>query len=499
MSTRARRAARGLGRLDRRLLAAAVARRSPAGDTLMTGASTAANHSVLWLGVAAGLAATGRRRPRTAAASGLLGIGIAATLVNGPLKFAWRRDRPPSAGPLPLLPLPRTFSFPSGHSASALAFGTGVSLALPAAAPAVLPAAATVAYSRVYTGVHYPSDVAVGAAIGAGSGVVAAAVVRRLRARSVYRPAATVLARSVPRRAVLVTSKDAGSADGFELARRELVRAGVEIVREVPVADVAGLAGELADEVAGDELPLVIAAGGDGTVCAAANVAHDAGALLAILPLGTSNDVARSLGVPPDPCEAARVITAGRAAAVDAGRVRIGDEPPRLFLNAVTAGLNVHFAREATDPSLRDRFGAFTYPVAAARAVRSAEPFECVIDQNGDARTYRAVHLSISNAPVFGGLLGMRVPGASITDGLLDVIVVERLSLFRTALAAAGNAVGRHHPVHRVHTLRVRSLRVRAGDCEELAMDGEMIGTLPAEFAALPGALHVVLRVDTDS
>jgi len=160
---------RRLGRLDRRLLAAAIKRRSPVTNRVMTSASTAANHSVLWVAFAAGLAATGRRRPRSAAAGGLLGIGVAATLVNGPLKFAWRRDRPPilAAGDEPLLPLPRTFSFPSGHAASAFAFATGVSRGLPAAAPAVLPLAATVAYSRVHTGVHYPLDVLVGALCGA--------------------------------------------------------------------------------------------------------------------------------------------------------------------------------------------------------------------------------------------------------------------------------------------------------------------------------------------
>jgi undecaprenyl-diphosphatase len=173
-----------LAALDTEALHAAAASRTPSLDRLMTGASTAANRSVLWLGVAALLAATGRPRCRTAAASGLLGVGIASAVANGPLKFMWQRERPPTHRHAPLLPLPRTFSFPSGHSASAFAFATAVSRALPAATPVVVPMAATVAYSRVYTGVHYPSDVLAGTGIGIASGLAGAALVRhRQRAR----------------------------------------------------------------------------------------------------------------------------------------------------------------------------------------------------------------------------------------------------------------------------------------------------------------------------
>jgi YegS/Rv2252/BmrU family lipid kinase len=501
---------RRLARLDRRLLVAATAGRTPARDATLTAASTAADHSVLWLGVAGVLAATGRRRPRSAAASGLLGIGIAATLVNGPLKFAWRRDRPPldAVGTAaPLLPLPRTFSFPSGHAASAFAFGTGVSAALPAAAPAVLPMAGAVAYSRVHTGVHYPSDVAVGAAIGAGSGVVAARVVRRLRARAVHRPAAQPVEVPVPRHAVLLTSDRSGSADRLDAARRTLEDAGLRIDAVLPVDE----AGRVAELARGADPPLVIAAGGDGTVCAAVNAVRDTDAVLAVLPLGTSNDVARSLGIPPDPCAAAAALAGGRVCAVDAAGLALdgtfdgesdgesdGDQA-RIFLNAATVGLNVTFARLATDHSLRDRFGGLSYPIAAARALRRYRPFECTVEHDGETRCYPAVHVSVSNAPVFGGLLGFRVPGASITDGLLDVIVVERLSLTRVALAVANNLLGRHRPVHRAHTMRVEKLRLRAADRQEIALDGEVVGTLPAEFRALPAAIRVVLPADADS
>lgn len=486
------RARRRFAHYDKALLARAAGSRSPGADRALTGLSKAANHGKLWFAVALVLTATGRRKPRTAAGAGLLGLGLAATVVNGPLKFLWRRDRPP-IDVAPLLPLPRTYSFPSGHSASAFAFATGVSTAMPAAAPVVLPLAGAVAYSRVHTGVHYPSDVLVGAALGAAAGFGAARLATRVRASSIHHPDAPSLDVAIPRRAVLLTSTHAGSAEDLDAAKVALADAGIEVVREFGVDDVDELARAIGE--AGDDPLLVIAAGGDGTVGLAAGAVAGTPAILFALPLGTSNDVARSLGVPPDAAEAARGLPDFRVCAVDAGRVEVGGGATCTFLNATTVGLNVAFAELASRTSMRDEFGGLTYPVAAARAVRGYEPFECTVEHDGRSETYRVVHLSVSNAPVFGGVLGMRVPGASMTDGLLDVIIIERLSIARLALAVADTVIGRHKPVHRVHTMRVRSLRVTgpadAGGIE-VAVDGEVLGTLPVEFTVRPGAIRVV-------
>jgi YegS/Rv2252/BmrU family lipid kinase len=489
-----RRTGRRLARLDRHLLTRAAATRSPALDRALTGLSNTANNGVLWYGVAAVLTATGRRRPRTAAASGLLGLGIASTVVNGPLKFIWRRDRPPSdvLGTRGLLlPLPRTYSFPSGHAASAFAFATGVTVAMPAAGAAVLPLAGAVGYSRVHTGVHYPSDVVVGAALGATAGFVAGRVATAVRGSSVQHPDAQTFDIDVPRNALLLTSPHSGSADELETARAALIDAGFTIDEEIPVEELDRLADLV--QAAGDKPALVIAAGGDGTVGAAANAVAGTSAILGVIPLGTSNDVARSLGVPPHPTEAVQALAGGRVGVVDAGQLQVERGAPLVFLNAATIGLNVAFAELATTSSMRDRFGGLTYPVAAARSVRRYVPFECTIEHDGHSETLELVHLSVSNAPVFGGVLGMRVPGASITDGLLDVIAIERLSLPRLALALADTVVGRHNPVHGVHAMRVESLTVKSGPGNEIALDGEVVGEVPATFTALPGALRVVL------
>lgn len=499
--SRAARLRRGLDRADRRLLGWAVRGRSPASNTALTLLSRAADNGKLWYATAGLLAASGQRRPRTAAAAGLLGMGLASGLVNGPLKFLWQRDRPASellGERGALLPLPRTYSFPSGHSASAFAFATAVSRTLPAGAPAVLPAAAAVAYSRVHTGVHYPSDVLVGSALGAGAGYVASRIATSVRESSVHRPDAPTIDVPIPRRAVLLASEGAGSADGIDAARQVLTDGGIAIVDDIAVED-SGRLTELLQREAADP-PLVIAAGGDGTVGCAAGLVHGTEALLAILPLGTSNDVARSLGIPPDACEAARAIVDGRVCAVDAGCLHVEGKPPRIYVNAATAGLNVAFAKLATHSRMRERFGGLTYPVAAALALRRYQPFECTVDADCTPRSERmtlpVVHLSIGNATLFGGVLGMRVPGASMSDGSLDVIVIERLSIARLALAVADTVIGRHRPVHGVHALKVRSVSVRADAGQPVAVDGEVVGELPAEFSILPAALRVVVPAE---
>lgn len=159
-------------RIDRGLLQRSAHSGTPGLDRALVAVTRAASYSRLWLLIAGGLAATGGER-RRAAGRGLLAIAIAAPLANGPGKLLVRRRRPLPLRRAPLLATPRSSSFPSGHSAAALAFATATSAELPLLGPALLPLAAVVAYSRVHTGVHYPSDVLAGAAIGVCSGLLA--------------------------------------------------------------------------------------------------------------------------------------------------------------------------------------------------------------------------------------------------------------------------------------------------------------------------------------
>src|SRR5438309_6635210 len=168
---------------DRRLFQRLTRRERRIVDTSLKRLSNSANRSVLWFAIAALVALLGGRRGRRAALRGVISIALTSTLVNLPLKYLARRDRPPMRRgdrPLPVS-LPGSFSFPSGHSASAFAFATGVALEQPALLASILPLAAGVAYSRVHLRVHYPFDVLAGATIGTAMGLASEPLTRAAR------------------------------------------------------------------------------------------------------------------------------------------------------------------------------------------------------------------------------------------------------------------------------------------------------------------------------
>jgi len=158
-----------LERIDAAVYRAVAATPTPALDGVLRRSSRVADRSVLWMAIALGLSVTGRRG-RRAAARGVASIALTSAIVNLGLKPLHRRRRPDNATVLETpgrsVQMPRSASFPSGHSASAFAFATAVGSEIPALALPLRALAATVAYSRVHGGAHYPADVIAGSLIG---------------------------------------------------------------------------------------------------------------------------------------------------------------------------------------------------------------------------------------------------------------------------------------------------------------------------------------------
>ena len=160
-----------MGQLDRSLYAAVAATPTPLLDEAMGRLSNAADYSRLSITSAAALWLGGAQSGRRAAAAGLASLLVTSAVANLLVKPFGRRSRPDrAAGEAPSaqqVRMPASRSFPSGHTACAVAFASGAGRVLPAASVPLHVLAAAVGYSRVHTGVHYPGDVVAGAVIGA--------------------------------------------------------------------------------------------------------------------------------------------------------------------------------------------------------------------------------------------------------------------------------------------------------------------------------------------
>jgi len=172
-------------RVDVAVYAAIAATPTPALDRAMSRLSRAADYSRLSLASAALLALAGGSRGRRAALMGLASVGTTSAAVNVVIKPLGARRRPDRAGEaVPVnrhVPMPSSSSFPSGHSAAAFAFATGVGHTFPQAGAPLRALAAAVAYSRVHTGVHYPGDVLAGSLLGTALGQATTRAIERRR------------------------------------------------------------------------------------------------------------------------------------------------------------------------------------------------------------------------------------------------------------------------------------------------------------------------------
>lgn len=335
-----------MSRGDLALFRAVAQLHSPALDAVLPRLSRAANHSKLWMAWAVVLTLTGGRRGRRAALRGLVGVALNSTIVNLPLKLALGRGRPP-ADLVPqarrLRRMPTSRSLPSGHSASAAAFATAVAVEHPVASVPVGTMAAAVAFSRIYVGAHYPADVLVGTAIGAGMGVATAgwwpvapspedAPPAQVRTGAVApMPEGEGLVCCVNRSAGSLWSPAHSSLGDLE----RLPDAQTLITRHLPRAKIVVCSGEdlaTALDQAAPDATAIGAAGGDGSVSAAAQVAHRRGIPLLVVPTGTHNHLARDVGLdrPSDPLEAVRT---GETLAVD-----LASAADRPFVNAASLG-----------------------------------------------------------------------------------------------------------------------------------------------------------------
>ena len=348
----------------------------------------------------------------------------------------------------------------------------------------------------------------------------------------------------MPQRAIVINSPHSGRSAKLAEAITHLEQSGLEVVKSISIAALDDLPAQ-GTTWKESGIDVAIAAGGDGLVGGVITHIAESGLPLGILPLGTSNDIARSLRIPQDILEAAQVIAQGKEQEVDVGVARPVEQAPHLaikhqsgptlahvapqnhgyFAHALTIGVNVQFARIATNVATRKRFGRMTYPVAALETLVTHDALDIQLGFEGlaipQATTStqvqttpapatpelltslrcRALQVAVINTPIFGGQRELAIPGSSFEDRLLDIVVIEQMEIgtlgksiahffgpkenAETPLSNGEKQTFTHHPaeltgIPGIHHVQARGVTIMtSADPRDATLDGEVRGQTP--------------------
>ncbi len=237
----------------------------------------------------------------------------------------------------------------------------------------------------------------------------------------------------------------------------------------------------------GPRADAVLVGGGDGTINAALSAVLECGVPLGVLPLGTANDFARTLGIPKDLRAACEVLAAGRCGVVDVGMAN--GQP---FVNAAGMGLSTRVAR-ALDRDTKGWLGWLSYPAAVLASLRDQRPFRADIAVGSRRVRVTSIQLTVGNGVYYGGGTPL-ADDASIRDGELDLYNVRALPLERLLRVAFAIRRGSQRQLEDgVDTLRGHRFRIETQPAVTVSLDGEPLLQTPVEFSVAPGALRVLL------
>jgi diacylglycerol kinase (ATP) len=336
---------------------------------------------------------------------------------------------------------------------------------------------------------------------------------------------------------VLIASPHAGQMSSGPVVHDLLDRAGITVALQLDVRDLDPHNPQ-GSYWRKQGYSAAIAAGGDGTIGSVANQVADSALPLGIMPLGTSNDVARALGVPLDPAAAAWAIRTGVISEVDAGQVGQladgGEHKPWIsFVHAATLGLNAEFARLATDVARRRQWGSLTYASAAVEALLHVQALPIKIDLFGvpDRQPSESpgeadysiqadvVQVAAVNTPIFGGRMNLQLPLSHPQDQLLDFVIIEALDPSKmlemiehlVTLVDSDYTRGRRPPAHQlpenepdetgvlglnfpgVWHIQAQSAYIETTTPVDVTLDGELGLHTPIEIRVAREPLRVLL------
>lgn len=291
-------------------------------------------------------------------------------------------------------------------------------------------------------------------------------------------------------RAFAIVNPAAGHGRGARLARtigEEFEAAGMTL--EVAVSPGPGEIARLASAAVDDGHTVVLAVGGDGTANEVANGIVGGPAALALYPIGSGNDLARSLGYPRGRARAhlARwLVTEARRRTIDVGEVN-----GRVFLNAAGVGIDGHVAERvvATERVIGPRWAA--YLIGSLISIATYRPQRMEVRIDGEPRSGRFLTIVASNGRFFGS--GMQpAPRARLDDGMLDVTVAGDLSKVASVAALARLYFGKHENGTTIVTRPAREVEIDLPRTVPMEVDGEVARADHVRIGVRPRALDVL-------
>lgn len=279
---------------------------------------------------------------------------------------------------------------------------------------------------------------------------------------------------------------------GRGISREIIADLASDPMLEVRETDTAGEGRRLACEAVQNGFEVVAAAGGDGTVYEVATGLHNAerSATLAVIPLGTGNDLARSLELS-DRERALRALTHGRTRKLDLIKVSLDGVDPRIAVNAVIAGAGAKLS-QGMDEDVKGTWGPLSYLRQAVEMVGEVEPFHVELTVDGVSIELGALNVVVANGRFAGHGIPI-APAADPFDGRLNVSVVRNAPLHKLSRLAPAFFKQEDPEDDLFLTGTGRTIALEADRPLPFSVDGEAFTARKGHFEVLPGALQILV------
>lgn len=284
---------------------------------------------------------------------------------------------------------------------------------------------------------------------------------------------------------MIANSGSRRTAELFALARQRLTERGISVTAAYATADGDELRRRVRALIEARE-PLIVVGGGDGSLTSVVGEFAHCESVLGVLPFGTGNSFARTLGIAPNLESAVETIGNGRIERVDLGLVN-----GTYFANFATLGLSSRVGR-STPARLKKYAGVLAYVLTGIPLMMTNRPFRAEIRADGEPPLVVRTHqLIVANGRYYG--VTPLTPEATIVDGKLTFFTTDGLSRWDVARMFVALYRGDPRRLDNSRSFAAREITVETSPAQYLDIDGEALGTAPAHFSIDPKALRVLV------